>query len=275
MTNTLDLSVIIPFKDHSDLTISCFKSITSLSIKEIILVSNNSTERELKLVQDASSNYKNVKVLVHNVRFNYQEINNWAIKQSTGKVIWLLNNDVEIPSKYASLVADMYHEALKTEVGSVGVVLTYADQRTIQHAGVYLVPGGTADHLYIGKSLEIVKRGILNNKYIYDITKNLNTSAVTAASLMVERSKYNEVNGFDERFIITGGDVDLCLRLLDKGYQSVLLGSNHGTMIHKESQSRSHIGIPYSDFYYSYLTYIKHFDLMTGDKYIHWKEIQR
>lgn len=268
MKNPLDISVIIPFKNHSDLTIPCIESLYNLPLREILLISNNSSDKELSLVYRAAKEHTNVKILIYNKEFNYQKINNWAIRQSRGKVLWLLNNDVELPAKSCSLVSTMYKKSLESSVGAVGAVLTYENGKTIQHAGIYLVPGATADHLYAGESLANVERSIKNGKYPYDTTKNLNLSAVTAASLMVERFKFNEIGGFNEAFIVAGGDVDLCLRLSDNGYRSVLIGSHRGTMIHKESRTRSLIGIPYSDFYESYRSYIKHFDVKTGDKFV-------
>jgi len=268
MVKKLDVSVIIPFKDHSDLTNACIESISKLNLREVLLISNNSSEAELHAVQQVANTYANTKVLIYNEKFNYQKINNWAAAQAVGKALWLLNNDVELPPDSEKLVEAMYTNALDKNTGAVGAVLTYGDKKTIQHAGVYLVPGGTADHLYIGKDLKKIENAVQQKKAQYDIVNNLDASAVTAASLMVERTKFEAIKGFNEDFIITGGDVDLCLRLSDKGYAARLVGSKFGTMIHKESQSRSHIGIPYNDFIQSYYSYIKHFDITTGDHFI-------
>ena len=46
-----------------------------------------------------------------------------------------------------------------------------------------------------------------------------NVSAVTEAALLLRKQVFQEVNSFDENFPLAFGDVDLCLRILQKGYQ--------------------------------------------------------
>lgn len=269
----LDLSIIVPFKDHSDLTIACLRSLHTQPIKEILLISNNSSAAELETVRHAAKDFKNTKILEYNHPFNFQKINNWAAAQASGDVYFFLNNDVELVSSSGGLLNKMYAKALGEGVGAVGCVLLYEDAKTIQHAGVYLVPGGTADHLYIGKKLSAVNHLIENRDYYYDTRKDMDVSAVTAAAVMVKKICFDTVGGFNEDFIICGGDVDLCLRLNAIGEKTVLIGSDDGYMIHKESRSRSSIGIPYVDFIESYKSYVKHFDLDVGDPYLEWNKV--
>jgi GT2 family glycosyltransferase len=67
-----------------------------------------------------------------------------------------------------------------------------------------------------------------------------NWLAVTAACLMIERTKFAAVGGFDESFIVAGNDVDLCLRLTAAGQRSLCVPE--AVMVHDESRSRgSHI----------------------------------
>jgi GT2 family glycosyltransferase len=266
----LDIVVIIPFKDKAKMTLECLKSLIKFGqpVREIVLVSNNSSPSELKIIKKQCALYDNVRVLVYNFPFNFQKINNWAVRYTQSKVIFFLNNDTVLTRDSRSILSTMYQRAIDQDSGAVGCVLVYGDKRTIQHAGVYLVPGGTADHLYIGQSLRKVKRNIAKKNYKYDITQDLRVSAVTAAAMMVEREKYNQISGFNENFIVGGGDVDLCLRLEAIGLKNWMIGSRSGYIIHKESKSRSSLTIPYTDFIESYKSYILHFDLNGGDKYV-------
>ena len=116
----LDLSVIIPFKDHPSMTIDCLKSLASCPIKEILLVNNGSSSNTMDQIKAYSANIKNIKLLHYNHKFNYQKINNWAAAQAKGKVLWLLNNDVEATSP--DLIEYMYHKALEPKVGAVGYI---------------------------------------------------------------------------------------------------------------------------------------------------------
>lgn len=273
----LDLSVIIPFKDKAEMTITCLESLIAHCnpVKEILLVSNNSSKSELAKMQEAAAKYANAKVLVYDHPFNFQAINNWGAAQGTSKVVFMLNNDIECTAASKNILKTMYEKALEPQSGAVGCVLLYEDQKTIQHAGVYLVAGGTADHIYIGKKLKKVTRKLDKGVYTFDIRKNQAVTAVTAAAVMIERKKFDEINGMNEDFIICGGDVDICLRLKKAGYTNWLIGSKSGHMLHKESKSRSMLAVPYIDFVESYKSYIKHFDEKQGDPYIKLEEIER
>jgi GT2 family glycosyltransferase len=63
-----------------------------------------------------------------------------------------------------------------------------------------------------------------------------NYSAVTAACLMVRRTVFEEVGGFDEQLAVAYNDVDLCLKIQAAGYNNVCLP--HAVLYHFESKSR-------------------------------------
>jgi GT2 family glycosyltransferase len=267
--NTLDLSVIIPFKDKAAMTIDCVVSLLKYGpkLKEVLLVSNNSSSDELlQITEYIKSTGNTVRVLEYNHPFNYQKMNNWAVKQTSGQFIMFMNNDTELVESSRGILEKMYKKSQLPSVGITGCLLLYGDEKTIQHAGVYLMPEGQADHMYITEHLSKVMGQLGTSKYPYDITKDIPMSAVTGAVNIIERKKFVDANMYDERFIIGGGDVDLCLRLNEKGLQTWFVSG--GYILHKESQSRKKISIPYSDFYWSYLSYIKGYDPEVGDPFL-------
>lgn len=238
-------------------------------LKEILLVSNNSTADSLESIKKDIRSIKQtkVKLLEYNFPFNYQKIMNWAASQSTGQFILFLNNDTELTPESKGLLERMVRKSSEKDVGITGCLLLYGDRRTIQHAGVFLLPRGMADHLYVGKKLpHVLRDGGKTAALPYTITEDRPMTAVTNAISIVERKKFDAVGGFDERFIIGGGDVDLCIRLNQAGFQTWYVAGGH--ILHKESQSRSHIPITYNDFYYSYLSYITAYDFEKGDPFL-------
>lgn len=266
---SLSISVIIPFKDKSEMTIDCVRSLIEYgpTVKEVLLISNNSSHDELAAVRFYADQHAGlVKVLEYNHPFNYQKMNNWAVKQSKGETIMFLNNDTELRPNSAGLIEKMYEKCHEKDVGITGCLLLYGDERTIQHAGVYLMPEGMADHLYITKHYKAALARKNEKEFPYDITVDRPLSAVTGAVNLVTRKKFDAVGQYDERFIIGGGDVDLCLRLNKKGYQTWYVSG--GYILHKESQSRKKISIPYTDFYWSYLSYIQGYDTKVGDPFL-------
>ena len=264
----LDISVVIPFKDKSSLTLGAVLSFLKFgpTVREFLLVSNNSSPSELGKIRSAVYAIKNVKILEYNKPFNYHKMNNWAIRKASGKFILMMNNDIEFSKNSLDIIERMLKKASEKNVGVCGCTLLYSNQSRIQHAGVFLCPGGMAEHMYIGKSYKKALRNAGSGMFPYSIKRDLMVSAVTGAFQLVEKSKFDAINGMNESFIIGGGDVDLCIRMNKKGYQTWFIGG--GYLIHKESASRRHIPLPFSDFYNSYLSYIKSYNIAVGDPFL-------
>ncbi len=72
--------------------------------------------------------------------------------------------------------------------------------------------------------------------YFGALLVNRNCAAVTAACLMVQKSKYLEVGGLEEELSVAFNDVDFCLKLLNKKYNNVCLNSIE--LYHHESKTR-------------------------------------
>lgn len=265
---SLDISVIIPFKNQVKMTLQCVKSLLGYGpdMKEVLLINNNSSDAELSKIDAFTAEHPNVRRKDYLQPFNYQKMNNWAVKQSSGEFILFLNNDTELVPESVGLIGRMHKKASSEDAGMIGCLLLYGDQKTIQHAGVFLKPGLQGDHLYAGKLYKKVLKGNGSEEFPYDINQSRPLTAVTGAAQLVERRKFDEVNGFDERFIICGGDVDLCIRLNKAGYQTWY--ESGGYIVHKESQSRSYKPVPFIDFYHSYESYISAFDMEKGDPFL-------
>ena len=67
-----------------------------------------------------------------------------------------------------------------------------------------------------------------------------NYSAVTGACMMVSRDAFEMVSGFDPRFAIEFGDVDLCLRVIGRGLRVVWTPG--AVLTHHEGSSRERDG---------------------------------
>ena len=224
------VSILIPTKDQPKVTRACLESIynkTTYENFEVILIDNGSVEKEtLELLDKFKKEHKNFRVLTKDIEFNYSKLNNWAAKKAKGDYLVLLNNDTEIITpKWLGL---MVGYAKQPEVGAVGAKLLYPDD-TIQHAGVILGLGGVASHAYLGSQCDDLGLfGRLRVPYNY--------AAVTAACLCVSKEKFEEVGGLEEDLKVAYNDVDLNLKLLERGYYNVVLPMVE--LYHHESKSR-------------------------------------
>jgi GT2 family glycosyltransferase len=123
----------------------------------------------------------------------------------------------------------MATQALRDDVGAVGAQLLYPDGR-VQHAGVVIGVGNAAGHAH-----RFVAPGDMG--YFRRHALPQFTSAVTAACLVVARERFLAVGGLDaQSFPVAFNDVDLCLRLNQRGWQS--LYEPRAVLVHHESVSR-------------------------------------
>ena len=226
------VSIVIANKDHvSDLD-NCITSIMTKSVYkniEFVIVENNSTEDDtFTYYEKIKKQNSNVSVIKWNGEFNYSAINNFGVKNSKGEFVLLLNNDTELISEDG--IEDMLRICSRRDVGIAGAKLLYKDN-TVQHAGVILGYDKYASHAFIG--MDNQDAGYMNRARITS-----DFSAVTAACLMIKKSVFEECGGLDESFRVACNDVDLCLKVREKGYYIVY--DAYSLWYHYESKSRGY-----------------------------------
>lgn len=227
------VSAIIPTRNRADLLATCIAGLeaTDYPDLEVIVVDNDSDEAATLAFLDAlparSRPGRAFRVLRHPGPFNYSTINNRAVAEASGEFICLLNNDIEMLS--ADWLAIMVTQGLRDEVGAVGAQLLYPDGR-LQHAGVVIGVGNAAGHAH--RFLRPEDEGYFRRHALPHFV-----SAVTAACLVVRRERFLAVGGLDESaFPVAFNDVDLCLRLNARGWQSFY--EPRAVLVHHESVSR-------------------------------------
>lgn len=224
------VSVIIPTRDRVDLLRTCIESLRARTVwpnYEIIVVDNDSAERETLAYFDELRELPDVRILPYAKPYNYSAINNFAASHAKGSYLCLLNNDTEIVS--AGWLEAMMRHAVRSEVGAVGAKLLYEDG-SIQHAGVIIGIGNAAGHAH-----RFQKPG--DHGYFHQVELARFVSAVTAACLVVDKRKFDAVGGLDsEKLQIAYNDVDLCLKLQQAGWLNVY--EPQAILKHYESKSR-------------------------------------
>ena len=225
------ISIVIPNKDHVEDLRRCITSIEKKSTwknYEIIVVENNSVEQSIRDYYKELESDPKVKIVTYEGEFNYSRINNVGVKETKGEYLLFLNNDTEVISPDWMEQLLMY--AQRKDVGAVGAKLYYADN-TIQHAGVVI---GLGAHRSAGHTHYKMPREHLG--YMGRLCYAQDVTAVTGACLMVKKSIYEEVDGLDESFTISLNDVDLCLKIREKGYLNIF--TPFAELYHYESKTR-------------------------------------
>ena len=224
------ISIVIPNMDHSGDLRKCIDSIrekTTWKDWEIIIVENNSREKEtFDYYREIAAEDPRIRVVVREGGFNFSAVCNYGVSFAAGDYLLLLNNDMEVITP--EWLEEMIMFAQRKDVGAVGCMLYYPDD-TVQHAGVIVGLGAAAGH-----SHRWFRRG--EPGYLYRMAAAQNLSAVTGACMMVPRHVYEEAGGLDESFRIAFNDVDLCMRIRQKGYLVVF--TPFAELYHYESRSR-------------------------------------
>lgn len=232
------VSIIIPNRNQAGLLHRCLASIyrlTSQATYEIIVVDDHSQDAQtLALYRQYTDQKPNFRVIDGKTPFNFSRACNQGAQVAQGDLLLFLNNDTEILS--ASWLQNLIGWANLPGVGAVGAKLLYPNGR-VQHAGVVIGLEGHASHVFSG-----IQDDPFTPYGHVDWTRNV--SAVTAACMLVPREAFWQVGGFDEQFTIAFGDIDLCLRLQDRGYRIVYTPDS--VLIHHEGKSRRKY-IPRSD----------------------------
>ena len=227
------VSIIIPTKDMAHLLESCIESIRTLTTYphwEIIIVDNGSHQPETfdlfdKYQAELGTAFT---VITQDIPFNFSTLVNQGVKGANGELILLLNNDIEILGT-PNWLQEMIGFAQLPEIACVGAKLLYPEDNTLQHAGLICGIGGIANYTHRHSSAE--EPGYFNHLAMVS-----NYLAITGACLMIKRSLWEHVNGFNENLPVSFNDVDFCLKLHMQGYRHVVLPQV--TLYHYESKTR-------------------------------------
>lgn len=223
------VTIIVPTRNRHDLLGACLEGVARTRYPEHMetIVIDNGSDDPATLDYLAGLDPAFARVLRHPGPFNFAAMNNRAAGEASGQLLCFLNNDIEIVDP--DWLATMATQAVRDDVGAVGACLLYPDGR-LQHAGVVVGIGGGAAHAH--RLLRPEEDGYFRRHALPQFV-----SAVTAACLVVQRERFLAVGGFDaEKFAVAFNDVDLCLKLNARGWQS--LYEPRAVLVHHESVSR-------------------------------------
>jgi glycosyltransferase involved in cell wall biosynthesis len=211
------VSIIIPFKDKIELLQTLIRGIlsrTSYPNYELILISNNSEEEATHAYLKTLTEEPRIQLHTYNHPFNWSALNNFGRRLAKGNILLFMHNDMDVLTP--EWLEELVGVALQPAVGAVGGWLFYPGGR-IQHAGVVLGMNSMAGHVFRG-----VRPGLFTLFTPFGLPHwPRNYLAVIGAGLTVKAQIFDQVGGFDERFIGAGSAVAFCLRLHQAGYRNV------------------------------------------------------
>jgi GT2 family glycosyltransferase len=215
------ISVVIPVHGRAGLTRRCLETVlaTVPGATEIVVVDDASADATgdiLAAFGDA------IRVITLPQNSGFANACNQGAAAAGGELLVFLNNDTEPESGWVEAL--QRHAAANPQADVVGAKLVYPPG-PIQHAGVVFGQDGYPHNLYAGFPADHAA-----------VNHPRRLQAVTAACMLVRHESFEAVEGFDTGFQNSLEDVDLCLRIGERG------GEVHycpeAVVLHLESASR-------------------------------------
>jgi hypothetical protein len=218
-SNLVGVSVIIPFRDKSELTFKCIKSVIDQIVDtwvEIILVNNNSSNSELKnlkiLIESLTKTDIKIIFLDYPHSFNHSRQCNLGVINSSGDTLIFLNNDAFFNSLHAINTLVVWSSL--PNAATIGCRIVDLNDKLIS-AGMKLRQNlGFEFNSFIEESTDELLS--------YGLKEVCGNSFACAA---ISRAKYLEIGQLDEiNFPCGYNDVDFCLRSINLKYIHLLCG---------------------------------------------------
>lgn len=177
---------------------------------EIIVLDNNSHDDSCAYLK---ANYPQVRLIESKTNLGFGAGNNEAVRQSVGDYLLLINND--------TIVLDPLLPALRflqndPTIGAVGINMLDANERYLPVSGDFPNPGNMFRMKKIQERNTLFTMGNFTQES-YEV------DWLSGSFLLMPKTVYDSIGGFDEDYFLYVEDVDLCRRIANKGYKRVFL----------------------------------------------------
>lgn len=211
----LGVSALIPSHDNPRLLAQAVKSALQSvpPVREVLVLENGSKRPETLALYREMEQTDRVHVLDCSAKpFNYSLGCNWGADQARGNALLFFDGDIRARS--SDWLREMAQWLADPAVGAVGARLVYPDGH-LEHNGIVVGMGEVAWSRGQGATDQEESARDITSGDVRDV------SAVTAACLLVRKTAFQEIGGFDAALSLGYAGVDLCLRLRHHGYQIV------------------------------------------------------
>ena len=225
-TTTPLVSIIIPLFNNLHYTRACINSIVKNTLYpnyQLILVDNNSTDGTDIYLKELKSTLPNLKIITNSENLGFAKANNQGAKVSDGKYLLCLNNDTFVTTGWLKNLVELVE--LDGDLVGGGSKLLYEDN-TIQHSGVVSIVDNVLMPFHNFTNLDKQSSMVSYPKYY---------NTLTAATFLIEKKIFEQIGGFNERYINSFEDMDLCYKIKSLGKK--LIYSPESIVYHFESKT--------------------------------------
>jgi len=223
----MDLSIIILNYNTKDLTLTCIDAIVTQYSQEldngkfeIVLIDNNSTDDSISIFKKLK--LKNLKLIESKENTGFSRGCNLGAKNAAGNFLLFLNSDTEIKDQ-----------------GFVKMLQYFDDKKTLGILGAKLKNEDGTNQLSSGKFYSLFNLFLMLfgfNKFLRrspNVIKKVDW--VSGASLMIRKTTFQKLGGFDKDIFMYLEDMELCYRAKLKGLDTYFFPEI--MLFHKEGRS--------------------------------------
>lgn len=226
----MKLSFIIVHYQVKELLRNCILSIEK-NIREIeyevIVVDNCSPNQNWKTL---ITEFPKINFISLKENIGFSKANNIGVAAAKGEYVYILNPDTELEGDYFNEILDFADQQPK--IGALGLRMHDAEG--------YFLPESKRSVPGLVNSFEKLFTKLSNDSKTYyrnDIAETdiAEVEVMTGANLLMKKSVYDEVGGFDESYFMYGEDIDLCYTILRSGYKNYYYGKY--SILHYKGES--------------------------------------
>lgn len=208
-------------------TYECVNSLLNIDYDnyEILIVDNNSREKEINELKILSMNNPKVKLILNKQNLGFAGGNNigidYAIKCGA-EYIMLLNNDTIVEKDFINPLLKVFEQC--DNVGIVAPKINYYEEKNIIWSA-----GGKISRIR-GSGYAVTN--------IHENKIKFTEKAVTFVSgccMLIRREMFYKVGLLDENYFVYLEDADFCSRVINAGYKIIV--SSQSKIYHKVSKS--------------------------------------
>jgi GT2 family glycosyltransferase len=207
---------------------------TSYPAFEVIVLDNASTDDTLEYLSSLEGRLP-LSVLASKENLSFAEANARGARQARGELLLFLNNDVEPfePDWLKELVCALDSDGVE----AVGATLLHPEDLSLPEQTPPLVQHRAVRFRWQDEMIKGFNHGDGEHLWEGSFGVDVRAPAVTAACMLIARSSFERVDGFDGGYRYGTEDVDLGLKLLVSGAESV--GVGRSLLYHRESSTQN------------------------------------
>ena len=188
---------------------------------EIIIIDNNSNDGSK---ENLAAKFPGVKYIFNNENLGFAKACNQAFKISSGDHILFLNPDTVLSE--TCLTDCISFLKTYTDAGAAGVRMLDDKGKFLKESKRGLPSPSASFYKLFGLTTIFPGSKTIAKYYQGHLPENENNpvEVLSGAFMMLKRTVFEKVNGFDEIFFMYGEDIDLSVRINQLGYKNYYLG---------------------------------------------------